>query len=104
MRPKLHTYSSLRHTISLNVERWRWVMRGKTPTIKELTGNRGTQRSCKHYWVIESPRGPISQGVCKFCGVRRRFDNLGPEWWGRSDTPELLVPSLPDLELAEEQG
>lgn len=79
-------------------------MRGKTTAIKEPVRNRGTQRRCKHYWLIESPRGPISQGVCKFCGMRRRFDNLGPEWWGRSETPELLVPSLPDLEPTEGQG
>ena len=30
---------------------------------------------CSHYWVIESATGPTSQGVCKFCGVARDFQN-----------------------------
>ena len=33
------------------------------------------QQKCCHFWVIESAAGPISQGVCQFCGMKRNFDN-----------------------------
>ncbi|MBI4498456.1 MAG: hypothetical protein HY689_11215 [Chloroflexi bacterium] len=31
--------------------------------------------TCVHHWVIESPGGAISRGVCKHCGVVREFRN-----------------------------
>ena len=31
--------------------------------------------SCAHFWVIESPNGPISAGTCKMCGEMREFRN-----------------------------
>jgi hypothetical protein len=37
------------------------------------------QRVCHHYWIIESPTGPASQGVCKFCGARKEFRNYLPD-------------------------
>ena len=30
---------------------------------------------CTHHWVIESPRGPVSTGVCKLCNEEREFRN-----------------------------
>ena len=30
---------------------------------------------CRHYWLIESPNGPISIGTCKHCGEEREFRN-----------------------------
>lgn len=30
---------------------------------------------CCHHWVIESPNGSSSRGVCKFCGEERIFNN-----------------------------
>jgi hypothetical protein len=33
---------------------------------------------CTHHWIIESPHGPTSKGVCKYCGVEREFQN----YWG----------------------
>ena len=30
---------------------------------------------CTHYWIIESPGGPTSRGVCKFCGAKTAFTN-----------------------------
>lgn len=32
----------------------------------------------RHYWVIEAARGPISRGVCKFCGAVKEFHNSWP--------------------------
>jgi len=33
------------------------------------------ESDCCHHWVIESPNGPTSNGVCKVCGVIREFKN-----------------------------
>ncbi len=30
---------------------------------------------CQHYWVIETPNGSVSVGVCKFCREERHFNN-----------------------------
>ena len=37
-----------------------------------------TMETCRHYWMIESARGPVSKGVCKFCGAKREFHNSWP--------------------------
>lgn len=31
--------------------------------------------TCQHHWVIDSPRGAMSQGRCKRCGEEREFRN-----------------------------
>ena len=31
--------------------------------------------TCKHHWIIETPRGALSQGRCKRCGEEREFRN-----------------------------
>lgn len=39
---------------------------------------------CRHYWLVESPNGPTSQGVCKLCGERAEFRNSMPgSGWDR---------------------
>jgi hypothetical protein len=50
---------------------------------------------CGHYWLIESPDGPISKGRCKLCGVEKEFSNS----WTDSESPdsENSVFSLPEL-------
>ena len=35
----------------------------------------GKADSCQHYWLIEPPTGPTSDGVCRLCGEKRTFDN-----------------------------
>ena len=30
--------------------------------------------TCAHHWLIESPAGPTSTGVCKHCGAVREFE------------------------------
>lgn len=34
-----------------------------------------TASTCCHHWLIETPNGPISRGVCKFCSEIREFHN-----------------------------
>ena len=31
--------------------------------------------SCVHYWLIETPNGPVSNGTCRNCGDQRQFEN-----------------------------
>ncbi len=31
--------------------------------------------SCIHYWLIDPPDGPVSQGTCRTCGEQREFTN-----------------------------
>lgn len=40
---------------------------------------------CEHHWVIESPNGPTSTGVCKVCGESSEFKNSMPgSGWDRN--------------------
>jgi hypothetical protein len=40
---------------------------------------------CAHYWIIESPQGPISRGICRYCGAVSEFRNYVPypSWEGK---------------------
>jgi hypothetical protein len=38
---------------------------------------------CIHHWLIASPKGPRSDGVCQKCGDRRNFENVGPMFTGQ---------------------
>lgn len=40
---------------------------------------------CAHYWIIESPQGPVSKGLCKYCGAVSEFSNYVPypSWEGK---------------------
>ena len=40
-----------------------------------MTDQNETITDCIHHWVIESPNGPVSQGVCKLCGLGSEFRN-----------------------------
>ncbi len=37
---------------------------------------------CFHHWLIDSPSGPTSTGVCRLCGAEREFRNFleGARW------------------------
>ena len=35
----------------------------------------GADQGCKHFWLVDSPSGPVSQGECKVCGETRKFKN-----------------------------
>ena len=49
---------------------------------------------CTHHWVIDTPSGPVSNGVCKVCGEVREFRNYlenSPSW--EDDVPLDQVSS-----------
>ncbi|GEM_PF-3008923 len=37
---------------------------------------------CAHHWILETPKGPVSAGVCKKCGEQKEFRNYleGTSW------------------------
>lgn len=51
---------------------------------------------CKHHWMIESPNGVESRGICKICGAMKSFSN---SWqyssWARG---EIIAPRVSELE------
>ena len=50
---------------------------------------------CRHYWVIDAADGPVSSGVCKFCGEKRDFLNS----WSSDNYKgkDAKVFDLPDM-------
>ncbi|MCX7912575.1 MAG: hypothetical protein N2506_06420 [Dehalococcoidales bacterium] len=50
------------------------VLTEKQPQAEAETGQ------CRHYWVIETARGPKSSGRCRYCGEIREFLNSMPEY------------------------
>ena len=30
---------------------------------------------CRHYWIIEPAKGPVSKGECRYCRETREFQN-----------------------------
>ena len=51
-----------------------------------VTEQEETLSDCKHHWLIESPNGPTSQGVCKLCGMQSEFKNSMPgSGWDRGN-------------------
>ena len=37
------------------------------------------QRKCHHHWMVEMATGPISRGMCKFCGAQKDFKSYFPD-------------------------
>ena len=53
-----------------------WAYRGVAPRAENR--DRLTDyiiSHCVHYWVIDAPNGPVSEGVCQRCGEDRMFRN-----------------------------
>lgn len=40
------------------------------------------ESECQHHWIIDTPNGPTSNGVCRLCGAKRDFQNCmdGRPW------------------------
>ena len=51
------------------------VMRRETEATSDISP---VDLKCAHNWIIESPEGPTSKGVCKFCGAESEFNNFVP--------------------------
>jgi len=71
-----------------------------------------TKGDCCHYWIIESPNGPTSRGVCKYCGTEKEFLNSLPDlqWgegiftgWEGGISTLFELHGLPHVELDREE-
>ena len=50
-----------------------------------MTNNGEPASDCRHEWLIDSPNGPTSRGVCMNCGEKSEFKNSMPiSGWDRS--------------------
>ena len=64
--------------------------------VMTLTPGEGVRISvmemCCHHWIIESPNGANSRGVCKHCGAHRDFINFVDikRDWRKRRTPVLV--------------
>jgi hypothetical protein len=49
-----------------------------------------TEPTCRHHWLIESPHGATSMGICKLCGAEREFRNSAGDFlWEDEPMSEL---------------
>ena len=73
--------------------------------VKDALEEPEAKDECHHYWIIESAKGPVSRGVCKFCGAEKEFLNSLPDLTVVKRNARLLeLPELPDVELDKEQS
>src|SRR5881409_696866 len=60
------------------------VTMGKATIIEERKPDTSAEVSmvptCQHHWLIETPRGAMSQGRCKSCGEEREFRNSANDY------------------------
>jgi len=48
------------------------------------------QPECRHHWLIDSPHGATSMGICKLCGSRKEFRNSAGDFlWEDEPMSEL---------------
>ena len=48
------------------------------------------QPTCRHHWLIESPHGATSMGICKLCGAQKEFRNSAGDFlWEDEPLSEL---------------
>lgn len=62
---------------------------GKASVIEESRPTVETEApevTCQHHWVIDSPRGAMSQGRCKRCGEEREFRNSATDHLWEDDS------------------
>jgi hypothetical protein len=73
--------------------------------VKAAPEERIAEEKCRHYWIIESPHGPTSRGVCKLCGAEKEFRNSFPETllWERDRSPSVAPSGEADIEPDRER-
>ena len=63
-------------------------MKGKGTIIRERPRAEAPAEAptCRHHWLIESPRGAMSNGRCKICGEERQFRNSTADYIWEDDS------------------
>lgn len=72
--------------------------------VLPTNANAAAQQECAHHWMIETPSGESSQGICKHCGSTRRFFNSST---GRTMTrggkpASTIAAAAPAARMAED--
>ena len=68
--------------------------------VRTLVREEPKTRPHTHFWLIESARGPMSRGVCKYCGLTREFQN---SWYNMEPVKRQPVVKEPTEELEPEE-
>jgi hypothetical protein len=68
-------------------------MANRGPTAEAKTVNQAIDEgvetnSCVHHWIIESPSGRTSAGICRVCGAQRDFQNYVSDFIWEGDSTE----------------
>ncbi len=84
--------------------------------IETITVQEAETHECRHHWVIETPHGAMSSGLCKFCGARKEFFNSSPGamWeddarpgagnrWGRSKPAAIAMDEEAGISAADSE-
>ena len=52
----------------------------------EINVNENSVLTCTHHWMIETPNGKYSNGVCKNCNEVKQFSNYEVVRWRKFNT------------------
>jgi hypothetical protein len=62
----------------------------QAPVEQEKPQIIGGDPNCVHHWVIDSPAGSVSMGLCRVCGARRAFSNYVSDFIYEGDSADAL--------------
>jgi hypothetical protein len=89
------------------VKRGTFVREREAPAAVAEAPQSTAEAQCVHHWVIDSPAGSTSTGVCRVCGERRVFSNYVSDFIFEGDSAESLQPGAwkkPVTELVRPEG
>jgi hypothetical protein len=70
------------------------------PAVEEIAKPAG----CAHRWVLESPDGEMSHGVCRVCGAERDFPNAAEDGLWERNVPQSRWTGRTDYKPSEGSG
>jgi hypothetical protein len=48
--------------------------------------------TCRHHWLIDTPRGSVTRGVCRHCGAVKEYQSAwNGSVWDHDDVKEPVV-------------
>lgn len=62
----------------------------QAPVEQEKPQIIGGDPDCVHHWVIDSPAGSVSAGLCRLCSARRTFANYVSDFIYEGDSADTL--------------
>ena len=62
-------------------------IKARTEGNNEVAEFEDLHPECNHFWLIDAPAGPISNGTCKVCKQTREFQNsIQTSGWDRGNS------------------